>query len=156
MGEYARFSRSCKAISRKLEGKSEVVREDRALETKANTQDLQPWDGTMHSYLGPNTSVINHKTLPQACPQANLVVTFSQVRLLFQNVSDSCPVAIKLTSRWIWVFCLHECLYTMFEVGCHRDQKMVSDPLELRLWVIVSSHVSYGNQNQSLYKNKCS
>lgn len=33
----------------------------------------------------------------------------------------------------------------MLELGCHRGQKMVSDPLELKLWVIVSSHVSYGN-----------
>lgn len=75
VSENARFSRSYEVISRKLEGRSEVVREDRALETKANTQDLQPWCGTHYTQL-PGPSHINH-------PQANLVVAFSQLRLPF-------------------------------------------------------------------------
>jgi hypothetical protein len=41
--------------------------------------------------------------------------------------------------------CLHVCLCTTCTPGSHRDQKRVSDLLELHLRTILSLHVDVGN-----------
>lgn len=59
---------------RKLKGMSELLREDRGMGTMLGTQGHQPGNGTTHSYLGTDTSIINHKNILQVCQQASLVV----------------------------------------------------------------------------------
>lgn len=44
------------------------------------SQDHLPGDGTNHGGLGPHISIISEDNAPQACPQANLVGAFFQVR----------------------------------------------------------------------------
>ena len=45
-----------------------------------STQDYQPRGVPTHSELGPLPSIINQENALQACPQANLVGVFAQLR----------------------------------------------------------------------------
>lgn len=60
-------------------------------------QDHQPRGGTARSDLGPPTSLINQENGPQACPHADLMEAFSQVRSLFPNDSNLCQGDTVLT-----------------------------------------------------------
>jgi hypothetical protein len=51
------------------------------------TQDHQPRDGTTHNVLGPPTSIINQENGPTDLPTGNLMEVFSQLNLLFPEVS---------------------------------------------------------------------
>lgn len=42
---------------------------------------------------------------------------------------------------------------TTFVPGFYKDQKSLSDPLELELQAVMSHYVCSGNQNQVLYKS---
>lgn len=52
------------------------------------------------------------------------------------------------------MFCLHVCLCSRCVPGTCRDQKSVSDPLELELRMVVSHHVDVGTQTWNLCKSK--
>lgn len=39
----------------------------------------------------------------------------------------------------VFVFCLHVCICTIYMPGSHGVQKRVSDPLELELWMVMST-----------------
>ena len=45
----------------------------------------------------------------------------------------------------VWMLCLHVCLRVVGMPGDHRAQKRMSDPLELKLYAIVSHSVGAGN-----------
>ena len=46
---------------------------------------------------------------------------------------------------YMWMFCLHICLCTMYVLGTGRSQKEVPKPFELELESVVSCHVGAGN-----------
>lgn len=55
---------------------------------------------------------------------------------------------------WVLVFCLVICLWITC-IHCIQSQKKLSDPLELELWVVASSHVGARNWTQVLWKLTC-
>ena len=56
-----------------------------------------------------------------------------------------------------WMFCLCVCLCASCLPSTVGDQKRMSDPLELALQMVVSSHVGAGNPTQILWKSsQCS
>jgi hypothetical protein len=42
--------------------------------------------------------------------------------------------------------CLHICMCTVYVPGTLRDQKKVSDPLKLKLQMVICQYVGAGNQ----------
>lgn len=46
---------------------------------------------------------------------------------------------------YVWLFCLHTYMYTMFVLGAHRGQKRPSDSLEWQLQMIIKHHMEAEN-----------
>lgn len=62
------------------------------------THDHWPRGSPAHSELGPPINIISQENAPGACPQDNLVGTFSQLRSLFHKDSSLFQADIKLAS----------------------------------------------------------
>lgn len=49
------------------------------------------------------------------------------------------------------MFCLLECyVHVVHILGTHGSHKTVSDPMELKLWIVVNPHMDIGNRTQVL------
>lgn len=64
----------------------------------------------------------------------------------------------ELTDSWYLIglyemFCLCIRVCTVCVPSAHRDQKGMSDPLELQLTMVVNHYVSAGNWTQALCKS---
>lgn len=75
-----------------------------------------------------------------------LLSSINYVQLDLKLWSTNSFLNIYFIFLFLYVFCLHLCIWTICLISAYRDQESVLGPLEMELWEVMSHHMGAENQ----------